>query len=308
MRWKHSIQDILMPLVLVVLTTGISLIEPRFLSAANLRNLAAQIAPLMIISVGQAFTVIAGGLDLSLAAIAALSGVAGILAIPHVGIAGGIAVMILVGMIAGLANGFIISRLRASPLIVTLGIASICEATALIISNGIPIYAVPNEMISTIGFGRIFGVNVGFIIALVVLILGAFVLRFTIVGRYIYAIGSNKSAALKTGINVPNVTMAVFIIAGAMAGVAAIVTTSWISAAAPVAQPGLTLQSIAAVVLGGVLLTGGAGGMHHVVYGVIILGAITNAMNMLGISSYYQTLAVGVVIIAAVSLDVARHR
>lgn len=300
--------EIAMPVFIAVFAGIVALVEPRFLSVANLRNLAVQIAPLTIIAVGQAFTVIAGGLDLSIAAVMALSGVAGILAVPHVGLAGGLACMILVGGLAGLLNGLIISRLRASPLIVTLGIASIAEAIALILSNGVPLYAVPGELTSTIGFGRILGINTSFLVALAMLALGAFLLRFTVFGRYVYAVGSNQSAAFKSGINVPLVTMLVYAFAGVMGGVAAIVMTAWVSAAAPVAQPGLTLQSIAAVVLGGVLLTGGAGGMRHVLYGVLVLGTMTNAMNMLGISSYYQILAIGIVIIAAVSLDVFRKQ
>ncbi|MCO5149262.1 MULTISPECIES: ABC transporter permease [unclassified Shinella] len=300
--------EIAMPFFLVIFVGVVSLIEPRFVSAANLRNLAAQIAPLMIIAIGQAFTVIAGGLDLSIAAIMAFSAVIGILAVPEFGLVGGLACMMLVGGLVGLVNGVIISRLNASPLIVTLGIASIAEALALILSNGVPLYAVPKDLVATIGFGRTFGFNNSFLLALAMLVLGAFLLRRTVFGRYVYAMGSNRSAAMKSGINVLMVTTLVYTLAGVMAGVAAIVMTAWISAATPVAPPGLTLQSIAAVVLGGVLLTGGAGGMHHVLYGVLVLGTLTNALNMLGISSYFQTLAIGVVIIAAVSLDVFRKK
>lgn len=306
MQAKLNVSDLIIPAFIAISASLVSLVEPRFISEANLRNLSAQIAPLLIISVGQAFTVIAGGLDLSIAAVMAFSGVVGILAIPYVGIVGGMVAMILAGALMGLLNGLIISRLKASALIVTLGIASIAEAVALILSNGVPVYSVPSELISTFGFGRIFGVNISFILAFGVIATGAFLLRFTTLGRYIYAVGSNSSAATKSGLNVSLITMGVYVIAGITAGVAAIVMTSWVSAAAPVAQPGVTLQSIAAVVLGGVALTGGAGGMRHVLYGVLILGGMTNAMNLLGVSSYYQILAIGFVIIAAVSLDTFR--
>lgn len=306
MQAKLNVSDLIIPAFIAISASLVSLVEPRFISEANLRNLSAQIAPLLIISVGQAFTVIAGGLDLSIAAVMAFSGVVGILAIPYVGIVGGMVAMILAGALMGLLNGLIISRLKASALIVTLGIASIAEAVALILSNGVPVYSVPSELISTFGFGRIFGVNISFILAFGVIATGAFLLRFTTLGRYIYAVGSNSSAATKSGLNVSLITMGVYVIAGITAGVAAIVMTSWVSAAAPVAQPGVTLQSIAAVVLGGVALTGGVGGMRHVLYGVLILGGMTNAMNLLGVSSYYQILAIGFVIIAAVSLDTFR--
>lgn len=307
-NFRNLGSEAILPLFIVLLAAGVALLEPRFLSASNLRNLMSQIAPLTILAVGQAIVIIAGGLDLSIAAILALSGVMGVLAMPAVGMVGGMFVMVLVGALAGLVNGLLISRLRASPFIVTLGVASICEAIALVLSNGVPLYGVPETMASTIGFGRIFGINVVFLIAMAVLGLGAVLLNYSVLGRYIYATGSNQNAAFRSGVNVPAVTLSVYLISGSLAGIAAIVMTAWVSAASPVASPGITLQSVAAVILGGVLLTGGSGGMRHVLYGVIVLGTLSNSMNMLGISSYYQILAVGLVILAAVSLDVFRHR
>lgn len=307
-NFRNLGSEAILPLFIVLLASGVALLEPRFLSASNLRNLMSQIAPLTILAVGQAIVIIAGGLDLSIAAILALSGVMGVLAMPAVGMVGGMFVMVLVGALAGLVNGLLISRLRASPFIVTLGVASICEAIALVLSNGVPLYGVPEAMASTIGFGRIFGINVVFLIAMAVLGLGAVLLNYSVLGRYIYATGSNQNAAFRSGVNVPAVTLSVYLISGSLAGIAAIVMTAWVSAASPVASPGITLQSVAAVILGGVLLTGGSGGMRHVLYGVIVLGTLSNSMNMLGISSYYQILAVGLVILAAVSLDVFRHR
>lgn len=297
----------ILPAFIIVLAGGVAVIEPRFLAGSNLANLGTQIAPLLILATGQAFTIIGGGLDLSLSSVMSLAGVAGVLAMPHVGIVGGVVVMALVGLAAGLLSGAIIAWMRTSPLIVTLGMASVAQACALILANGVPIYDVPPQLTGTIGFGSVLGIPANDLVAGATILLGAFLLRRTLMGRYVYAIGSNRSAALKSGVDVPLFTALVYGASGLSAGIAAIVYTSWVGAAQPTAAPELTLQSIAAVVLGGVALTGGSGGMLHVLYGVLILGMLSNAMNMLGISSYYQILAVGVVIIIAVVIDRLRR-
>jgi ribose transport system permease protein len=140
------------------------------------------------------------------------------------------------------------------------------------------------------------------------LLAGSFLLRRTVFGRYVYAIGSNKSAALRSGVNVSFNTMLIYGFAGFSAGVASIVLTSWVGAAQPVAEPDMTLKSIASVVLGGVALNGGSGRMIHVLYGCIVLGGLSNSLTLVGVSSYYQILAVGIVIIVAVMLDRVRRR
>jgi ribose/xylose/arabinose/galactoside ABC-type transport system permease subunit len=149
----------------------------------------------------------------------------------------------------------------------------------------------------------VFGIPVTVLIGALTMVVGWVLLRKTVFGRYVYAIGSNRSAAEKSGIDVRLYTMLVYAVCGLTSGIGAIVLTAWVGAAQPVAAPTLTLQSLAAVVLGGVALTGGSGGMLQVLYGVIILGMLSNAMNMIGISDFYQTLAVGIVIILAVILD-----
>lgn len=306
-RRKFDKADAILPAFIVLLIVVVTLIEPRFLTGGNMANLGTQIAPLMILAVAQAFAIISGGLDLSLSSVLSLSGVVGVLAMPFVGVVGGVILMPIVGLSVGLVSGAIIAYLRTSPLIVTLGMASVAQACALILANGVPIYDVPPTLVENIGFATFWGVPVNTVIAFAVLLLSALLLKRTIFGRYIYAMGSNRSAATKSGVNVPFYTMLVYGVSGFIAGIGAIVVTSWVSAAQPTAEPALTLQSIAAVVLGGVALTGGSGGMLHVFYGILILGMLSNAMNMVGISSYYQILAVGVVIILAVVLDRLRR-
>jgi ribose transport system permease protein len=303
-----SLGDLVMPAFIIVYSAITALLEPRFLSWENLDNLASQLAPLFVMSVGQAFTIISGGLDLSMAAVMSIAGIVGILSVKYVGVWGGAAVMALVGLVAGSFTGFLIAYQRTSPFIITLGMSSVLTAIALILAHGVPIYSIPPELASVIGFGHFLGVPISFEIAIALMLLGSFILRRTVFGRYVYAIGSNTSAAVRSGIAVPFYTMLVYAFAGFSSGVAAIILTGWVNAAQPVAEPEMTLKSIAAVVLGGIALTGGSGGMIHVLYGCIILGALSNSMTMVGVSSYYQILAVGIVIIVAVMLDRFRRR
>lgn len=311
--WKRhlsrlNVSEMIMPAFIVIYSAVITVIEPRFLSWGNLDNLASQIAPLLVMSVGQAFTIISGGLDLSLAAVMSLSGVVGIRLVPVVGVWPAILVMAGFGLFTGLSTGYIIAYQRTNPFIVTLGMASVATAIALILAHGVPIYTVPPELTTAIGFGHFLGLPVSFEIAVVMLLVGTFLLRKTVFGRYVYAIGSNKSAAVRSGVNVALHTMLVYGFAGFSAGIASIVLTSWIGAAQPLAEPDMTLKSIAAAVLGGIALNGGSGGMIHVLYGCIVLGALSNSLTLVGVSSFYQILAVGIVIIVAVMLDRVRRR
>ena len=297
-----------MPAFIAVYVGVIGVIEPRFLSAGNIDNLASQMAPLLAMSVGQAFTIISGGLDLSMAAVMSLAGVVGILAAPTVGAWGAVVVMLGVGALIGLVTGYIIAYQKTSPFIVTLGMTSVATSVALILAHGVPLYTVPEALSVAIGFGHLLGAPVGFAIALALVLLGWFLLRRTVFGRYVYAIGSSYSAALRSGVDVARFTMLTYGFAGLSAGIAGVILTSWVSAAQPVAEPDMTLKSIAAAVLGGITLTGGSGSMLHVVYGCFILVALSNSMTLVGVSSYYQILAIGVVIIVAVMLDRVRRR
>ncbi|MBP0598865.1 ABC transporter permease [Herbaspirillum sp. LeCh32-8] len=295
--------DLVLPLFIVVLATIAGVLQPRFFSVDNFLNLSRQLVPLLIISLGQALAIIRGGLDLSVASVLSLAGVVGVIAMKTLGVPGGIAVMLLVGAAAGTVSGFIIAYLRTTPLVVTLGMMSIAQAFALIIAGGVPIYDIPQSYGDLIGFADVAGVPLMTWIAIAAFLSVWFLLSRTVFGRYVYAIGSNASAAAKSGLNVPFYTMLVYTLSGLCAGLGAVVLTAWVGSAQPVAAPNITLESLAAVVLGGVALTGGSGSVWQVFLGVLVLTLLSNMMNMLGLSAYFQTLAVGVVIIVAVVLD-----
>ncbi len=296
-----------LPFIILAIGLVTGLIEPHFWSADNLGNLVRQMIPLLVLSVGQAFVLIGGGLDLSLAAVMSVCGVGGVLTMNRCGIPSGLGVMLLIGFAFGVTSGAVIGYLRATPLVVTLGMLSVAQAAALILSNGTPIYDVPQGYAQLVGFDSMAGIPWSVWIGMTTAGAGAFLLSRTVFGRYVYAIGSNSTAATKSGINVALFTMMVYGISGLAAAIGAIVLTAWVGSAQPVAAPDLTLQSVAAVVLGGVALTGGRGTILQVIYGVTMLGMLSNVMNMIGVSAYYQTLVIGAVIILAVVLDRLRR-
>lgn len=295
--------DFILPAFIVAMAVLAGALQPQFFSVDNLLNLSRQLVPLLILSLGQAITIIRGGLDLSMAAVMSLAGVVGVLAMKTLGVPAGIAVMLLTGALVGSVSGFIIAYLRTTPLVVTLGMLSIAQAIALILANGVPIYDVPQSYVDLVGFKDIGGIPLMTWIAAAAVLATWLLLSKTVFGRYIYAIGSNPSAAAKSGLNVPLWTMLVYTLAGLSSGLGAVILTAWVGSAQPIAAPNITLEALAAVVLGGVALTGGSGSVWQVFLGVLVLTLLSNMMNMLGLSAYFQTLAVGVVIILAVVLD-----
>ena len=305
---RFRLSDFALPLFILALAGVTGWIEPRFWSSANLVNLSRQLATLMVLSVGQTLAVISGGLDLSLAAILALSGVYGVLVMSKMGLAIGVLTMLLTGAGFGLINGIIITTFNVSPFIVTLGMLSIARGLALIATGGLPLYDIPSTLSDVFGFSHVFGIPTPALIAISTLLLGHLILRHTVFGRSVYAIGSNAKAAFNSGINIRIQTLLIYVLTGFTSGIAAIVLTAWVSAAQPLAASGLELQSLAAVIVGGVTLTGGRGNMLNAFYGVLILGMLSNSLNMVGVSSFMQTLVVGVVIVVAVVLDKVRGK
>ncbi len=298
----------ILPGLILLLGAITSYIEPRFCSVENLLNLSRQLSPLLIISVGEGFAVISGGLDLSVAAMLALSGVYGVMVMSHAGILVGVAAMILTGAAFGLLNGAIISWFQISPFIVTLGTLSIARGLALTATGGLPIYDLPDPYVSAIGSGSILGIPWPPVIALLTLIAGHILLKYTVFGRHVVAIGSSEPAAMYSGVNVRLTKTAIYCVSGITAGIGAVVLTGWVSSAQPNAASGQELQSLAAVVLGGIALNGGIGSMLDAFWGVLMLGTLSNSLDMMGVSSFVQILAAGVVIVLAAIVDGVRHR
>ncbi|MDK2816165.1 MAG: inositol transport system permease protein [Moorella sp. (in: firmicutes)] len=291
-------------LLMVVITT---ILYPGFLSFTNLTNVVRQISIIAIIAFGSTFVIISGGIDLSPGSIVGLTSVV-VASLAHPGMYPVIVPIfagIIVGSLAGLVNGMIIAKTKIPPFIVTLGMMIAARGAALIYSDGRPIGNF-TKTFEFIGGGDLFGVPVPILILVMILILSHIILNNTIFGLYTYAIGSNEQAAMISGINVNKYKVLIYMYAGLMASIAAIVLTSRISSGQPIAGTGFELDAIAASVIGGTSLSGGIGTIPGTVIGALIMGILNNAMDLLGVSAYWQQVFKGAIIVGAVILDQKR--
>jgi inositol transport system permease protein len=289
---------------MVIITT---ILYPGFLSSTNLTNVVRQISIIAIIAFGSTFVIISGGIDLSPGSIVGLTSVV-VASLAHPGMYP-VIVPILAGMIvgslAGVVNGMLITKTRIPPFIATLGMMITARGAALIYSDGRPIGNF-TKTFEFIGGGDLFGVPVPILILVMILILSHIILNNTIFGLYTYAIGSNEQAAMISGINVNKYKVLIYMYAGLMASIAAIVLTSRISSGQPIAGTGFELDAIAASVIGGTSLSGGIGTIPGTVIGALIMGILNNAMDLLGVSAYWQQVFKGAIIVGAVILDQKR--
>jgi ribose/xylose/arabinose/galactoside ABC-type transport system permease subunit len=291
-------------IVFSIICLIISFISPQFLTVSNWTIIITQVSINALLAFGVTFVIITGGIDLSLGSIVAVAGVsAAMLAHPD---SYPVLVPVFAGLFAGLLigafNGFIITKSKIAPFIVTLGTMTIGRGLALILSNGRPVSNLSDSFVF-IGSGKIMDIPVLIVILVLMFILCSIILNKTILGRYIYAVGGNEQAARASGINVTQVKMAVYSISGLLAGLAGILLTSRITTGQPNAGAGFELDAIAAVVIGGTSTTGGKGTIAGTLIGVLLIGVINNSLDLLNVTSYYQQVVMGIIIIGAVVLD-----
>ena len=292
---------------LIVFSIIISFLSDRFMTGSNVFNILRQTSINAIIAVGMTFVILTSGIDLSVGSTFAFSGAVAAFLVGSgynaiIALIAGLAV----GCLIGLANGFIITKGKLQPFIVTLATMTIFRGATLVFTDGKPIsagYEANADMFASIGNGYTFGVPNPILIMILVVAVGYFILRHTTFGRYVYAIGGNEEAAKLSGINVHRVKLFVYGISGLLAALAGIIITARLSSAQPTAGSGYELDAIAAVVLGGTSLAGGIGSIPGTIVGALIIGILNNALNLLNVSSYYQLLVKGLVILIAVLLD-----
>ncbi len=288
----------------LLLTVILSIISPPFLTPSNIINILRQISVNGIIAVGTTFVIITAGIDLSVGSLVALSAVVAT-SFAHPGSFPWIVPVLfglLVGLACGVINGVLVAKNRLTPFIVTLGMMTAARGAALVYTNGRPIINLSNAY-NEIGGGYFLGIPLPVIIFLFVIIFFAFLLHYTRFGRYVYAIGGNELAAKVSGINTDKILIAVYAIGGLTAGLAGIVLSSRVMSASPAIGEGYELDAIAAVVIGGTSLMGGAGTIAGTVVGALIIGVMNNGLDMLNVSSYWQAIVKGLIIILAVLLD-----
>jgi ribose transport system permease protein len=302
-------------LVLIAIWLVFAVLAPgRFSSVGNMRLIAQNAAILAILGVGMTFVIVTAGIDLSIGSVMVFAGVIGAKVMLWQGGDGwgtaalGIAAAVLAGLAWGLVNGVLIAKAKIPPLIVTLGTLGMALGAAEIITHGVDIRDVPQVMEDSIGYGNVFGqVPVLVVIALVFVVLGGIVLHFTRFGRVTYAVGSNEEAARRVGLKVDRHLIRIYALSGLLAGVAGILSLAQFGTTAIAGQSQTNLNVIAAVVIGGTSLFGGIGTIFGTVVGLFIPAVLQNGFVIIGVQPFWQQVAVGAVLIAAVYVDQVRR-
>ncbi len=292
-----------MSFAFILLIAALSLLSSSFLTLSNALNIARQVSINAIIAAGMTFVILTGGIDLSVGSVLAISGavIAGLLAAGRpllIGIGGGLAV----GGILGLINGLIIAKGRVQPFIATLAMLTIGRGLTLVYTDGRPITGLPDNFV-WLGAGEIGRIPVPVVLMAVVFVVGVLILKQSVMGRYVYAIGGNEEAARLSGVNVAFYKALVYVISGMLAATSAVILTARLNSAQPTAGSAFELDAIAAVVLGGTTLAGGEGSLGGTILGAFIIGVLNNGLNLLDVSSFYQQVVKGIVILLAVLLD-----
>lgn len=304
MQYINNIRQYGLLIVFGIICLIISLITPQFLTVSNLTIIVTQVSINALLAFGVTFVIITGGIDLSLGSIVAVTGVtAAMLAHPD---SYPVLIPIVMGLLAGLLmgafNGFIITKSKIAPFIATLGTMTIGRGLALILSDGRPVSNL-SDSFNYLGSGTVLGIPILILIFILVFAVCSIILSKTVLGRYIYAIGGNEQAARASGINIDRVKLSVYSISGLLAGLAGILLASRITTGQPNAGAGFELDAIAAVVIGGTSTAGGRGTMAGTLIGVLLIGVINNGLDLLNVTSYYQQVVMGIIIIGAVVLD-----
>ena len=290
-------------LVLLIFIAALILTTNDFLTLTNLDNLVRQVAVFAILSIGQLFVILTGGIDLSVGSVLGLSGgVTALLLAVGAPIPLAILAGLLVGLLVGLINGLLVSRLKLPPFIATLGMLGIARGVVLLLTGARTIAPLPDAF-NIIANGSILGLPSLFWILILVAIVAAFVLGRTVFGRYVYAVGSNAESSRLSGVPVNVVLIAVYSISGLLAGFAGVLTTSRLGAGIPTAGTGYELQAIAGAVIGGASLSGAKGRTIGAVLGALIMAILANGGNLLGVDPFYLQIAIGLLIILAVYFD-----
>jgi ribose transport system permease protein len=293
---------------LLVLVVVLWALTPHFLTISNLLNIAEQATIIAIVAVGMTFVIITGGIDLSVGSVLAFSGVVMASALQHrIPLPLALPVGLGIGLLCGLVNGLLITTGRLPPFIATLGMMSVARGAALMFTEGRPISGF-SESFRSLATGEVLRIPTPVMIMIVVYVIAHFVLRRTKLGRYTYAIGGNEEAALLSGINVRVYKTIVYGLAGMLSGLAAILLTARLNSAQPIAGMSYELDAIAATVIGGTSLLGGEGTVAGTLIGALIMAVLRNGLNLLTVSSFFQQVVIGSVIILAVLIDMALKR
>jgi len=303
-------------IVFVALVIAMCIVSEPFRTQANAMNLLRQNAVIGIMACAMTFAIILGGFDLSVGATAAAAsvvaaklmiGLDGDLPVSWGHIALGVIGGVAVGVLVGLVNGFLIAYVGVNPFVSTLGTMTIVRGLMYVWTNATPLFGVPFSF-TELGLGSTFGIPNPFWIFLIVAIILSVLLSQTKFGHYVYAIGGNVLAAAEMGINVRRIRLGVYLTTGLCAAIAGIILVGQTATGQPAGALGYELTAIAAVIVGGASLSGGYGRMTNTIVGVFLLGVVSNALNLFGVSPFWQPVATGTILVIAVAIDSAAAR
>ena len=304
--FKRSLGSLGPFIALLLLCAVMTFLSKSFLTRGNIMNILQQVSMVSIIAAGMTFVILMGAIDLSVGSIVAFTGLITAALMKYYGIDPWLAVAtgLLAGAFMGFLNGAMVAYMALPPFIATLGMMSIARGGAFTITNGDTIFSLPGSFLTiTERWGTI---PIPAIVMLVVFLVCAYILNFTRLGRYTYAIGGNETASLLSGINVKRYKTAIFTISGLCCAISAMLLTSRLDSATPVAGEGIELDAIAAVVIGGTSMMGGQGRISGTIIGVLIMGVVNNGMNLLTVPQGPQKIVKGAIIVVAVMVDIIR--
>lgn len=298
----HYGRQVGVPLAVLALVVTFSLSSEFFLNVQNFRNIGLQAAALAAVCFGQTAVILTAGLDLSVGSTSALVSVVTALTMIEFGIPAGLAAGLLAGIAVGFVNGLIVTRLKVFPFIATLAMMSFAAGLALNLSGGVPLTGLSTRF-TDVAYQNIAGIPLPVVVAAALLGITFVILRYMRFGRNIYAIGGNQEAARLSGIKVDAVRLVAYMFCGFCAAVGSLILTARVASGQPTLGTTLPLESVAAVVLGGVSLFGGRGSVIGVAFGVAFISILSNGLNLLNVSSHTQMMVVGVALAGAVALD-----
>jgi ribose/xylose/arabinose/galactoside ABC-type transport system permease subunit len=304
----------LLPVLLVVAIATFALVGPRFLSAINGTNISRQLSFLLLVTIAQMLVLLTAEIDMSVGATIALTSVVSSMAMVGVGgegvgtVLAGVLAGVAVGLVVGLVNGLIVARFRVPSFIVTIGTASVATGVALLLSKGTPITGLPESFTEALGSSDVAGVPVSFLLAIAVLALVWFLLNWTVLGHYLYAVGGGEDAARLVGVPVLRTKVTAFVLCSVLTSLAEVLLTARVSSGEPTLGQEFVILAIAAAVLGGTSFFGGEGRLGLVAVGALFLVVLSNGMNLIRVSSYVQEVVLGGLLVAAVIIDRLRRR
>lgn len=290
---------------LLLIVVIITILNPSFMTTSNILNVLRQVSISALIAFGMTFIILTGGIDLSVGSTLALTG-----AIAATMLASGMdpiltmCIALLLGAILGAVNGIIIAKGKVAPFIATLATMTIYRGLTLVYTEGRPVSGLGDSVsFQMLGKGYFFGIPVPVVTTALAFAVLYFILHKTTFGRRVYAVGGNEDASRLSGINVDRIKIAVYSLTGMLAALSALILTSRLNSAQPTAGTSYELDAIAAVVLGGTSLTGGKGWIFGTLVGALIIGVLNNGLNLIGVSSFFQQVVKGAVILFAVLID-----